>query len=133
MDPRKAPIIDGLSGMLYKEIWDIVGKDVFQFCHEILNGRRNIVDINDTIVILIPKIQDPKNMTHFFPISLCRVIFKMLSKVLANRLKGLLPAYISQNQSAFVLRLRIHNNILVTYELMYYLHRFKNGPNMSCH
>lgn len=43
----------------------MVGKDVLQLCHEVLDGHRDINDINEIIIVLIPKFDDPKNMIHF--------------------------------------------------------------------
>ncbi|KAK5775534.1 hypothetical protein PVK06_043435 [Gossypium arboreum] len=68
-------------------------------------------------------------MTHFRPISLYRVLYKIIAEVLANRLKATLPKCISQNQSAFVHERMIHNNILIAHELVHYLQSAKNSPN----
>ncbi|KAG8482208.1 hypothetical protein CXB51_026860 [Gossypium anomalum] len=129
MDPRKAPGIDGLSGNFFKENWDVVGKDIINLCHEILRGDKNVESLNETIIVLIPKVKEPIDMTNFRPISLCRVIYKIVAKVLANRLKETLPKCISQNQSAFVLGRMIHNNILIAHEIVHYLQNTKNGSN----
>ncbi|KAA3470588.1 reverse transcriptase [Gossypium australe] len=93
------------------------------------HGNKDITYLNDTIIVLILKIKDPINMTNFHHISLCRVIYKIISKVLVNHLKAALPICISQNQSAFILGRMIHDNILITHELMHYLQSSKNGPN----
>ncbi|XP_052886915.1 uncharacterized protein LOC128295389 [Gossypium arboreum] len=129
MDPRKAPGIDGLSGHFFKENWDVVGADVINLCLDILRGVKDVDCLNDTIIVLIPKVKDPVDMTNFRPISLCRVIYKIIAKVLANRLKETLPLCISQNQSAFVPGRMIHDNILIAHELVHYLQSAKNGPN----
>ncbi|KAA3457072.1 reverse transcriptase [Gossypium australe] len=132
MDPRKAPCIDGLPGCFFKDNWPTVGKDVLQFCHEALRDTSNIHNINETLIVLIPKIANPNEMTNFRPISLCRVIYKIISKVLANRLKEVLPMCITQNQSAFVPGQMIHDNVLIAHELIHYLRSSKNGPNKGC-
>ncbi|KAA3461845.1 reverse transcriptase [Gossypium australe] len=117
MDPRKALGID------------VVGEDIIKLFHDILRGVKNVDCLNDTIIVLIPKIKEPVDMTNFRPISLCRVVYKIVAKVLANRLKETLPLCISQNESAFVPRRMIHDNILIAHKLVHYLQSTKNGPN----
>jgi hypothetical protein len=67
-----------------------------------LNSSTIPKDWNDTMVVLISKIDDPELVTQFRPISLCNVIYKIISKMLAGRLKEILPEIISPMQSAFV-------------------------------
>ncbi|KAA3466196.1 reverse transcriptase [Gossypium australe] len=126
MDPHKAPGIDRLPG---NENWDMVGKDVLTLSHKILDDNKDISSLNDTKTVLIPKIKDPTDMTNFRLLSLCRVIYKIIFKVLENGLKVALPFCISQNQSAFVTDCMIHDNILIALELIHYVQSLKNGPN----
>ncbi|XP_012442051.2 uncharacterized protein LOC105767072 [Gossypium raimondii] len=132
MDPRKAPGIDGLSGSFFKDHWSSVGADVLLLCHDILQGSRSAACVNETLIVLIPKIKNPCEMVNFRPISLCRVVYKIVAKTLANRLKEVLHLCISHNQSAFVPNRMIHDNVLVAHELMHYLRSSKNGPNKGC-
>ncbi|KAH1114178.1 hypothetical protein J1N35_007556 [Gossypium stocksii] len=67
MDPRKALGIDGLSGSFFKEHWLTVGKDILSSCHEILKGNKNIECLNETLIVKIPKIKNPCDMTNFRP------------------------------------------------------------------
>ena len=92
--------------------------DVLDF----LNNGNMLPNINHTNIVLIPKVKNPKRMSEFRPISLCNVIYKIISKVLAYRLKQILPQIISPSKSAFVPGRLITDNVLVAYETLHTTH-----------
>ena len=69
--------------------------------------------INHTFIALIPKVNNPEKVSNFRPISLYNVIYKIISKVIANRLKPMLNSIISETQSVFIVDRLISNNILI--------------------
>ena len=75
--------------------------------------------MNHTLVALIPKKPKPELVSDFRPMSLCNVIYKLVTKVITNRLKPFLPHVISASQGAFVRGRLISDNILIAYELMH--------------
>ena len=75
----------------------------------------------------MPKIQTPLKVSDFRPISYCNVLYKCISKVLTNRIKGALKKLVQINQSAFIPGRLIQDNILLTQEIMKGYNR-KNGP-----
>lgn len=74
--------------------------------------------LNSTIRSLIPKKKQAIEMKDFRPISCCNVIYKVISKILANRLKLILPKFIAQNQSTFVKERLLMENVLLATELV---------------
>lgn len=80
------------------------------------------LEINFTHIALASKKANSNKVSDFRPISLCNVVYKILSKVLANRLKATLPHIISGNQLAFIPGRMISDNILAAYETLHIMH-----------
>ncbi|XP_071925086.1 uncharacterized protein [Coffea arabica] len=82
---------------------------------------------NETLISLIPKVEHPVFVSQFRPISLCNVAYKIITKILVNRLKPILGQCISQNQSAFVPGRQIIDNVLMAHEYIHWLNGKRNG------
>ena len=91
MGPTKAPGPDGMNALFYQTFWHIVGIDVVAAVLDFMHSGTMPFDINYTHIVLIPKVKSPENLFDYRPISLCTVIYKIISKVLTNRLKIILP------------------------------------------
>eukprot|EP00253_Pinus_taeda_P024684 PITA_24684 len=85
--------------------------------------------LNSTFLTLIPKGNSADSPDTFQPITHCTVIYKIISKVLANRLKSVLPLLISHHQSRYVEGKKIMDNIILSHELRHF-RKVKNKPDM---
>ncbi|KAL0378863.1 UNVERIFIED_CONTAM: LINE-1 retrotransposable element O protein [Sesamum radiatum] len=121
MYPYKSPGPDGMSPIFFQKYWDVVGPDIISFTLSFLNDRIFYPKFNYTYIVLIPKCPNPELMSHFRPISLCNITYKIASKAIANRLKPFLNSIISEYQSAFLPGRLITDNVLVAYEINHYL------------
>jgi hypothetical protein len=119
MGPLKTPGPDGLPAGFFQNHWVHLGDEVSQAIVDTLNLGVMPPAWNMTNIALIPKVKNPSMVTEFRPISLCNVLYKLISKVLANRLKKILPAIISHTQSAFIPGRLITDNVLAVYETLH--------------
>ncbi|XP_075640643.1 uncharacterized protein LOC142612431 [Castanea sativa] len=123
MHPSKALGPDGMSPFFFQRFWPIVGPDVTSVVLSVLHSGHCLRKMQHSHVVLIPKKPNPEYITEYQPISLGNVVARVVSKVLANRIKKILPSVISDSQSAFVPSRLITDNTSVAYEM---LHRMRN-------
>ena len=119
--PLKAPGPDGMPPLFYHIYWSDIGMDITQAILSCLNSSSLLKSINHTFITLIPKVKNSENVSEFRPISLCNVIYKIISKVLANRLKPILNDIISESQSAFIADRLITDNVLIAFESLHHM------------
>ncbi|XP_048620199.1 uncharacterized protein LOC125590614 [Brassica napus] len=129
MHPDKAPGPDGMTALFYQKFWDIVKEDLTLMVNKFLFDGTVTNGLNDTNICLIPKTPKPNDMAQFRPISLCNVSYKIISKVLCQRLKKVLPGLISETQSAFVAGRQISDNIMIAQEMFHALRTKPSGRN----
>ena len=122
MHPSKSLGPDGMPPIFFQKYWHIVGQDVTIAILSVLNFGL-LHKMNFTHIVPIPKNNELKNMSDYRPISLGTVISRIVSRVVANRLKRVLAMVIFDAQSAFVPNRLITDNTIVVYEL---LHRMRN-------
>ncbi|KAL8118945.1 hypothetical protein AgCh_016437 [Apium graveolens] len=127
MHPEKSPGPDGMTPGFYQKIWNILSADVIKVVRQFFDTGVLDEKLIATNIALIPKKRNPQSMKDLRPISLCNVLYKVISKVLANRLKKIIDAIISDTQSAFIPGRLISDNIMIAHELMYSMKRKTTG------
>ncbi|KAE8661412.1 hypothetical protein F3Y22_tig00113725pilonHSYRG00162 [Hibiscus syriacus] len=125
MGPLKAPGLDGFHATFYQTNWDTVGEKVCQLVKQCINEGQLIEGINRTSLVLIPKVDNPETINQFRPINLCQVIYKIITKVIVNRLKPMLPTVISNSQTSFIPGRMITDNIILAQEVVHSMKKKK--------
>jgi hypothetical protein len=113
MKRNASPGPDGFNVEFYIATWSWIGPDVVQLVRSFFQSGIMPAHINDTHIALIPKKLVPIVPADYRPISLCNVIYKLIAKCIANRLKPHLPDYIHPSQQAFIEGRRISSNIII--------------------
>eukprot|EP00253_Pinus_taeda_P029243 PITA_29243 len=127
MPSDKAPGPDGFTINFYKAYWNIVKQDIWEIVEDSRRSKTILKSLNSTFIALVPKVEEANTPEKFRPIALCNVIYKIISKVMANRLKVTLPGIISQEQSGYVEGRQILDNILLAQEMIQSLHSRKEA------
>lgn len=130
IDDDKALGPDGFSSKFFKAYWEIIGNEVCTVVKDFFDNGQMLNEINATVIALVPEIQTPQTVSDYRPIACCNVLYKIISKVLASRIKGCLDEIVSENQSDFIPNRQISDNILLSQELMRNYHRKKG--NAKC-
>ncbi|XP_030479414.1 uncharacterized protein LOC115696664 [Cannabis sativa] len=127
MGQDKAPGPDGMSVGFYIHHWNVIKKDFVDMVTHFFMYADLPQFINNTNMVLIPKKDCPTSVNEYRPIALCNVAYKCISKILALRLKPLLPNIISPAQSAFVHGRLIAENTAVSREIVHSMKQKKGN------
>lgn len=131
MPGSKAPGPDGYTTEFFKETWSVIGEDITTAVQSFFIKGFLPKGLNSTILALIPKKLEAKEMKDYRPISCCNVLYKLISKILANRLKNILPKCITWNQSAFIKERLLMENALLASELVKDYHKDSISPRCA--
>lgn len=125
MNPFKEPGVDGLQAGFFQSQWSFIGES---FCNLILDVFRcpeKVSELNDTLITLIPKVEPVESIRNFIPISLCNVSYKVITKILAQRLRSLMGSLVNPCQSSFIPHRQSRDNIILAQEIFHSMRKRK--------
>ncbi|GJY77297.1 putative RNA-directed DNA polymerase, eukaryota, reverse transcriptase zinc-binding domain protein [Tanacetum coccineum] len=123
----RAPGPDGFTFMFFKSFWDVIQNDVVRFVRQFFNTNRFPKGCNSSFIALIPKIEDAKYVSDFRPISLIGCQYKIIGKILANRLGSVIGSCVSIEQSAFLKGRNILDGPLILNECLAWYRKRKKS------
>lgn len=110
---------------LNKPINGEVDPSNWRICHQmhlsIFNSEVDPTSLNKTRIVLIPMCKNPSQPSDFRSISLCNILFKIITMTIANRLKLVLPLILDDTKGAFMQQRQITNNTLLEFEIFIFL------------
>ena len=108
--------LDGFSMAFWQFSWSFLKEEVMGFFNDFYDWGKFVKSINATFLVLIPKKEGAEDLKDLSPINLLCSLYKLLAKVLANRLKKVIGKIVSQSQNAFVEGRKILNASLIVNE-----------------
>lgn len=120
MGSLKAPGPYGFNGLFYQKNWDTLKEDITNLVKQFFETGHLEPKFNSTIVALVPKVPMPKSIAQLRPISCCNYVYKIISKVMVNRLKPYMNDMVSPQKSAFVGGRLIQDNLVVAHEAFHF-------------
>jgi exonuclease III len=125
----KAPGPDGFTSDFFHYCWQMIRTEVWEILEDSRITGEVLRAFNATFLALIPKEGQANRPKQYRPIALCNVIYKLLTKVIARRLKPILPTIISPEQSGYVEGRQILDSIILAHEVIHSLQKTKT-PGM---
>lgn len=108
----ESPRLDVVQAAFFRQFWPIIQTQFMEHAIDLFTRTKNMALFNETVLHLIPKKSKPKYPTDFRSITFYNVSYKILTKLLANHLKPLLPLIILKTQGGFVSRRGTTDNAL---------------------
>ena len=121
----KSPGPDGMSPCFFKSYWLIIGETVVKAVQHFFDSGHLLRAFNHSFIALVPKKESASRVEHFRPISLCNVVYKVITKILSTRIKPILDRLVSPAQHAFIPDRGISDNTIICQELMHHIQKKK--------
>lgn len=126
MKSYKAPGPDGFQPLFFKHFWELVRDDLWSFVSHTFQHGYSTACIAEILIVLIPKVDQPTHFKELRPISLCNVVYKVITKVVVQRLRPFLDELIGPLQSSFIPGRWTKDNAILAQEVIHYMHHSKS-------
>lgn len=127
MAPLKASRVDRYHTKFFQMHWDVVGPSICYTIRRVLEGQVMDPYLICALLVLISEVIGPERITQFRIISLCTVLYKIITKTMINRVRPLMGKLTNPNQDSFVIRRNIGDNIVVAQDIIHSLRNFKGN------
>jgi len=114
----RSPGLDGLNFKFIKQFWEVIKPDFLRFFDEFYVNGVFPRGLNASFIALIPKVADPQVLNDYRPISLIGCTYKILAKVLANKLKKVMHSIINERQSTFIEGRHMLHSVVIANEVV---------------
>lgn len=132
MAKDKSPGPDGISSEFFVKTWEVVGSDTTAAILRFFDTGHLPRIINSSAIALIPKLPNASHMSQFRPISCCNVLHKCITKMMAFLMQKVMGILISNNQTAFVPKRNLSDNIFLAQALCRDYHQNSGPPKFAC-
>lgn len=126
-----APGPDGFRGHFYQTYWDVVGIDVIHSVQDFFISGQLASNINSNLIVLIPKVAGARVMGDYHPIALDNFQFKIVTKIIADRLASITTRIISVEQRGFIRDRNISECVILASEAINLLEKRQYGGNVA--
>lgn len=125
MPSNHAPGPDGFNGAFIKRCLSIIKDDILSLCSDFSSGSIDLKSINASLITLIPKKEFPESINDYRTISLPNYSLKILTKLLANRLQGVILDVVQANQYGFIKGRTIQDCPAWAFQFLHICHKSK--------
>lgn len=129
---QKAPGKDGYHALFLQQFWEILSSDCISMVQSVFSNKSVDPALNETILTLIPKINNPEKVNNFRPIGLANTSYKLIAKILVNKIRPLIMDLISPNQNSFIPKRGTDVNYIIASEILHSLNKMKGKKMLLC-
>ncbi|XP_021753742.1 uncharacterized protein LOC110719145 [Chenopodium quinoa] len=129
MEPMKCRP-DGVQPRFFQAHWDSLSHILYKLCADSFSNASFNPEINKSYISLIPKVDNPVNLTQFRPIGLCNTAYKLITKLISFKLRSFLNNLVSPLQSSFIHGRGIEDNVIIIKEMSHIFHKARIGKNI---